>query len=172
VLVFDRDLGNVPIGSIDTPGSAFSVDVAGSGQFVVAGTKAVHANVNGNGGEGYSFDLGGQGLSLRGTPSITRSVSLDLGGTPGEQVLIMASLNDLAAPVGVPGLRGAFGLDPAFLILFPFPVGSIPASGVLTLSTIVPNDPFLVGVTVFVQTARISGPSGFLDNVLAVPLTP
>ncbi len=172
VLVFDRDLGNVPIQSIDTPGSAFTCDVSGDGQFIVAGTKAVHANTSGNGGEGYSLDVGGQGLSIRGTSSIGRDVALDLGGTPGEQVLIMASLNDLATPVAVPGLRGTFGLDPTLFILLPFPVGSIPGSGKLTLSAIVPNDPLIVGVNVFVQTARISGPSGFLDNVLKVPLTP
>jgi hypothetical protein len=38
------------IGQIDFPGSAFSVDVSSDGQYVVGGSKAVHANQFGSGG--------------------------------------------------------------------------------------------------------------------------
>lgn len=53
--VFDRDLNLV--GSIDTPGSPFSVDMTRDGQFVVVGGKAVHANINGNGSDTYAFQV-------------------------------------------------------------------------------------------------------------------
>ena len=48
VMVFNRSVQL--IGQINFPGSAFSVDVATDGQYVVGGAKAVHANQFGNGG--------------------------------------------------------------------------------------------------------------------------
>ncbi len=48
VMVFDRSVQL--IGQIDFPGSAFSVDVSSDGQYVVGGSKAVHANQFGSGG--------------------------------------------------------------------------------------------------------------------------
>jgi hypothetical protein len=48
VMVFNRSVQL--IGQIDFPGSAFSVDVSADGQYVVGGSKAVHANQFGSGG--------------------------------------------------------------------------------------------------------------------------
>ena len=48
VMVFNRNVEL--IGQIDFPGSAFSVDVSSDGQYVVGGSKAVHANQFGSGG--------------------------------------------------------------------------------------------------------------------------
>src|SRR5262245_21099043 len=48
VMVFNRNVQL--IGQIDFPGSAFSVDVSNDGQYVVGGSKAVHANQFGSGG--------------------------------------------------------------------------------------------------------------------------
>jgi hypothetical protein len=56
VMVFDR--GVKLIGGIDFPGSAFDVDVTGDGRYVLAGSKAVHANTMGNGGNTAVFDTG------------------------------------------------------------------------------------------------------------------
>ena len=48
VMVFNRNVEL--IGAIDFPGSAFGVDVSADGQYVVGGSKAVHANQFGSGG--------------------------------------------------------------------------------------------------------------------------
>ena len=56
VLVFNRSVQLV--GGIDTPGSPFFVDISPSGQYVMVGTKAVHANIMGNGGGVYMYDTG------------------------------------------------------------------------------------------------------------------
>ncbi len=48
VMIFDRN--GTMIGSIDTAGSPFSLDVSGDGLSVSAGNKAVHANIPGSGG--------------------------------------------------------------------------------------------------------------------------
>ena len=55
VQIFDRDLNLV--GWIDTPGSPFSVDMTRDGQFVVVGSKAIHANISGNGSNTYAFQV-------------------------------------------------------------------------------------------------------------------
>jgi hypothetical protein len=47
-MVFNRNVEL--IGQINFPGSAFSVDVSSDGQYVVGGSKAVHANEFGSGG--------------------------------------------------------------------------------------------------------------------------
>jgi hypothetical protein len=56
VQVFDRDLNLV--GSIDTPGSPFSIDMTADGLYVVVGGKHVHANTFGNGSDSYSYRTG------------------------------------------------------------------------------------------------------------------
>ncbi|MCC6661091.1 MAG: hypothetical protein IT437_09425 [Phycisphaerales bacterium] len=50
-LVFDRSVNL--INQIDSPGSPFSVDMSGNGQYVLVGAKSVHANIMGNGGNTY-----------------------------------------------------------------------------------------------------------------------
>ena len=53
-----------PDRSIDFPGSAFGVDVSADGQYVVGGSKAVHANQFGSGGR---IEL----IQLQATPTPT-----------------------------------------------------------------------------------------------------
>lgn len=55
VQIFDRELNL--IGSIDTPGSPFSLDMSSDGQFVVVGSKSVHANISGNGSNTYAYEV-------------------------------------------------------------------------------------------------------------------
>ncbi len=56
VMVFDRQVNL--IGSIDTTGSVFGLDMTTNGRFVMSGSKSVHANVFGNGGTVTLLDLG------------------------------------------------------------------------------------------------------------------
>jgi len=62
VMVFNRSVQL--IGQINFPGSAFSCDVSSDGQYVVGGSKAVHANQFGSGGR---IEL----IQLQGTPTPT-----------------------------------------------------------------------------------------------------
>ena len=68
VMVFDRSVQL--IGQIDFPGSAFSVDVSSDGQYVVGGSKAVHANQFGSGGRVELIQL-----QVTPTPSPTPSAT-------------------------------------------------------------------------------------------------
>ncbi|MBC7771119.1 MAG: hypothetical protein H7210_01360, partial [Pyrinomonadaceae bacterium] len=56
VQIFDRSLAL--IGSIDTPGSPYAVDMTANGRYVVVGGKHVHANTFGNGSDAYSYRIG------------------------------------------------------------------------------------------------------------------
>jgi hypothetical protein len=60
-----RRQSNIPVFTIDSPGSLFAVDLAADGSFCTAGGKAVHAREMGNGGYIYSIDcaLGGGHLA-------------------------------------------------------------------------------------------------------------
>ena len=66
VMVFNRSVQL--IGQINFPGSAFSVDVSSDGQYVVGGSKHVHAHVFGSGGR---IEL----IQLQVTPTPTPSPS-------------------------------------------------------------------------------------------------
>ncbi len=53
VRIYDRELNLV--GSIDTPGSPFELDMDPDGDFILVGTKAIHANTFGSGGNTYAY---------------------------------------------------------------------------------------------------------------------
>jgi hypothetical protein len=73
VMVFDRNVDL--IGQINFAGSAFSVDVSADGQYVVGGSKAVHANQFGSGGR---IEL----MQLQATPTPTPTPTPTATATP------------------------------------------------------------------------------------------
>ena len=170
VMVFDRNTGAV-LNTIDTPGSCYSVDMSGDGQFVVAGTKSVHANTFGNGGEGYSLDNGGQGFWLSGTPSINRLNNLNFNGAVGDMVWFAAGVGLLPAGIPIGGFTGLWWLDNTMLAVPPSPLAPVPGSGTLTVPVLVPNNPGIVGLTVYAQAARTGGVKE-IDNYLRLVVTP
>jgi len=172
VIVFDRDSGNVPIASIDTFASCTSVDISGNGRFVLAGAMQNHAFIGSSFGYAYCLDLGRQGLWLSGTPSIGRAATLHIQGDLGDPVWMAASLHLL--PVGVPiaGFSGSWWLDLMQPTLLPPTFfGTVSASGRLSVPFTLPLDPALVGLEIFVQSARL-GSANAIDNHLRLPITP
>src|SRR5262249_16278477 len=77
VMVFNRNVQL--IGQINFPGSAFSCDVSSDGQYVVGGSKAVHANQFGSGGRIELIQLQSTPTP---TPTATPSPSLPPTATP------------------------------------------------------------------------------------------
>lgn len=55
VMFFDRDAEM--IGSIDTPGSVFAMDMSSDGHVALSGSKSVHANEFGNGGDVTAYEV-------------------------------------------------------------------------------------------------------------------
>jgi hypothetical protein len=64
VMIFDRSVQQ--IGSVDTVGSPMAIDITGNGRYVLVGSKAMHANTFGNGGNTYLFDTGVGGAACYG----------------------------------------------------------------------------------------------------------
>ena len=77
VMVFNRNVDL--IGAIEFPGSAFGVDVSADGQYVVGGSKAVHANQFGSGGRIELIQLQPQPTP---TPSPTATPTVTPTPTP------------------------------------------------------------------------------------------
>lgn len=167
VLLFARNGTGTPIANLDPPGSCFDLDLSGDGQFLVVGTKSVHANTFGRGGEGYSYDLGNQDLWLDGTPSVGRTVTLTTEAAPGEIALLGFS-GRIGTPLVFAGIGGELQLDLASYRSTLF-LGVVPASGNLVLTLPLPNLPGLVGVQFAVQALH-GGPFAF-TNALRLPIT-
>ena len=167
-MLFDRDAGNVPIGFVDTPGSVFDLDLSGDGQFLVIGTKSVHANTFGNGGEGYCYDRGGQGHRMKGPAAPGTTFKLETGGNVGEPVICVLG-SALGAPITIPGLLGQLRIDLTQPYVA-FAAGIVPASGVHILPLTVPNVPSAIGVSNWTQTARL-GAIPEIENVVQIAIT-
>ncbi|GAB4139877.1 MAG: hypothetical protein Fur0037_06230 [Planctomycetota bacterium] len=168
VLLFARNGNGTPLSSLDTPGSCFDLDLSGDGRFLVVGTKAVHANSFGRGGEGYSFDLGGLDFRLDGAVATGRTVSLSTEGAPGELV-ILGFAGGLGAPTTILGIGGTLELDLSRFFTN-FVAGTIPASGPLVFPFAIPAIPSLAGHEFAVQAAH-GAPFSF-TNALRLPIAP
>lgn len=138
------------IGTIDTRGSAFDADISRDGQVTVSGCKSVHANVGGNGGDVDCYDIGGEDMDLIGAPRINSTVQVDVYTNPNWYYAHQLGTAD--DPMGTPFGFGTLYLDltpPNLYILLP--VMQADNTGLGSLNGFVPNDPSIVGLTVFLQ---------------------
>ena len=157
VMVFDRNNPR-PIAWIDTRGSVFGVDISGDGVFVVSGSKSNHANQWGNGGDHANLYMGGQDLYLEGVPSLSNNVKFNVEGTPGENVLLGASLNE----VDIPTHAGTLVVDRENYVQLGR--GIIPQSGFLEMEVNVPGALDFLGQKVVTQALLNGIESPHLTN--------
>jgi len=85
IFIFERE-SNVPVFTVNTPGSMFALDMSADGRSVIAGGKAVHARQLGNGGNVYNIgvDLGGGAISGMANvpgPQIPNDILIQVLGT-------------------------------------------------------------------------------------------
>jgi len=91
------------------------------------------------------------GLTFTGTGALNAPLSAEITGDPGWQAFLFFSL--ATGSLYIPQW-GLFELGAPFFALGPF---NLPGSGPLLLSTTVPNDPGLVGNTLYFQGLAGSG---------------
>jgi len=141
---------NTAVGSIDSRGSVFGVDLAADGQVTVSGSKAVHANSWGNGGDVDCYDLGNEDIVVRGKPSLGTSFDIESHGTGGEYYMPVACTGDV--PEGVSSPYGILYLDVtppnSYMIVF---VQQMPGTGMAVDTFNVPASPGLLGFTRYIQ---------------------
>jgi len=100
VMVFNRNVDL--IGAIEFPGSAFGVDVSSDGQYVVGGSKAVHANQFGSGGRIELIQLPSQPTP---TPTATATPTPTVTPTPTATPSVTPTPTPTATPRATPRPR-------------------------------------------------------------------
>jgi hypothetical protein len=149
VMVFEGSA--TPVASVDTRGSVFDVDISSDGAFVASGSKSVHANISGNGGDHACISMGGQALSLEGVPSLSNALVFTAEGNPGERVVLAASLNE----VNIVLPFGTLMVDPSNYI--ELGRGLIGPGGTVEFDATVPGAPWLLGRKAVVQALFTGG---------------
>ncbi|TAH35949.1 MAG: hypothetical protein EYC70_11920 [Planctomycetota bacterium] len=151
--------------SYDGSGSAFTTAIDAAGNVSAFGTKDVHANVGGNGGEVVCLDPTEQELHILGRPTLGGMVNVTVADTGNSvQLGVATALGSTMTPFGVSELDGSTILD----VLGPF---SIPPGG-LNANLGVPPKPGLAGRTVHVQGGIKGGGGGHLTNRVSLQLLP
>ncbi len=74
ILIFERN-SNIPVYTVNTEGSMFSLAMSADGRTVVAGGKAVHARVFGSGGNVYNIEVDLGGGTVSGTVTLTGALN-------------------------------------------------------------------------------------------------
>jgi len=144
---------NAPIQTLNLAGSVFDIDLSADGQRVVAGSKSVHANTFGNGGQIDLVDTGNEDFMVRGTPSVGSSIDFEVHGTAGDPVFLLSAPLPESPPKLFPGI-GTLYVKRSLLTVTS--IGTVPAGGVLTASHAIANDPALIGRTDYLQVLFLS----------------
>jgi hypothetical protein len=170
VYILERG-SDIPVGSIDMRGSAFSVDIAADGQVTASCGKAVHANEYGNGGDVYCWDLGDEDLVIKGRPHIGQAIQIETYGTPGGTYIPHFSFGEF--PDGLATQWGTLYIDPAPqhapTLMY---VATWPGAGTASDSVTIPPDSALVGLTIYLQyVSTPSLPGGWMLSQDYVALT-
>ncbi len=142
---------DAPLMTSNLPGSVLSIDISADGQRVVAGSKSVHANINGNGGQVDLLDTGNEDFILRGTPSVGATVEYEVHGTPGAPALLLTAPQPQLPPMLFPGI-GTLYVKRSMITITP--LGHVPNGGVLTSPAVV--DAELLGTSHYAQVLFIS----------------
>ncbi len=155
------DAAGNSLAALDTSGSAMALDLDADGDVLAVGTKAVHANVFGNGGEILLSDAAFQELHLLGVPRLGASLDLEIQGPPsGEaRLLLSAALTSSAGSLEIDlgSLLGDSGWLP------------LDASGALARPVAVPAQASLAGRLAHAE-AVLRDPQGILSTSNKVSL--
>ena len=147
VRLYTRTSGT-PFASFALPGSALSLDLSPDGKWLVVGNKDTHLDESGSGGSVRLFRIGTPDLYLTGLPRIGATPVAHFVSWPGLTAWLWFAPTPLSTPYLFPGI-GLLYLDPAQATQVP--LGQVPASGEATLALPIPNDPALIGASLWVQ---------------------
>lgn len=173
VQILERNVGL--IGSVDTDGSVFGMDIDRDCQVVVSGCKSVHANTSGNGGSMDCWNRGDEDMDFDGAPRIGGAATIRVYTQPNWYYALMLGTKD--APDGfitVP-LSGTVYLDmtpPNLFMLLPTLQANNTGEGAMPV--IVPNDAALIGISFYLQAVTSASGSMiyFTKDYLAVTVLP
>ncbi len=139
---------DTPIMTENLPGSVFDLDMSADGQRVVAGSKSVHANTFGNGGQVDLVDIGGEDLMLQGSPKIGTTPDLVIYGPSGDPTFLLSAATPQDPPLVFPSIGTLYVNRSTVQINY---VGALPGSGTIVVPLPIANDSALIGNSLYCQ---------------------
>lgn len=162
--LFGYDSSGAQTMGLDLPGSAFALALDADGDVCAAGSKAVHANVSGNGGSIWCVEPYEPTLRLLGVPQLGGPLTLTTpAGASSLRVGFSSQLGASSSPYGTTEIL----LSALIATVGPL---AVPPGG-LTMNVNAPTNPALAGMSVHVQGVRFS-PGGTLTNKVSLRLRP
>ena len=153
VLVFRRHQDG-PVFTYDLPGSVTSLDLSPAGDRLAVGSKGGHASEIASGGAVWLFRTYARDIDLEGVPSIGATVELTHDVRPGDVVRFLSS-PALAGQAQGFGPFGTLYLERLTLAGVGGPVVAGP-DGVARKAMVLPDDPSLVGTSLYFQGLCLS----------------
>ncbi len=171
------DLGLVPEGlvyevasgalscSLDSPGSAYHVDLGADGDVMAMGTKAVHANHFGNGGSVYVADAYEQLFHVTGVPQAGGTITLHAPDSWGS--VLFGAGTELTRQPSFFGLLEVLRSS----VVWNSPITVIPAGG-LALPAAIPNTSAVAGRQFHLQAMLFNVIGNQLSNKVSLRILP
>ncbi len=151
--------------SLDSPGSAYHIDLGPDGDVLAMGTKAVHANTFGNGGSIFVADAFEQLFHVTGWPQAGGTVTLHAPDSWGS--VVFGAGTQLTRQPTFYGLLEVLRSS----VVWNSPVTVIPSGG-LALPAAVPNLPSVSGQLFHLQALVINVIGNELTNKVSLRIQP
>ena len=164
--VYSRD-SSVPIREHPDGGSVYDVEISPDGKRYAA-VRSIDNPSHYGPAVIEMYELGGEDLVVRGVPSVGRTITFELHGTPGSRASLLRSFALAQNPIDVPG-AGTLQLDPSTLTSRS--IGVVPPSGVATYSTAADTLPGMIGRTLWFQ-GLTSGPRHLTAGFVQLTILP
>lgn len=159
---------STPAQTLNLPGSVFDLEISADGQRVAIGSKSVHANTSGNGGQVDLLDAGGEDLILRGSPRIGTTPVVTSSGPASNFALLIVSPLPQSPPIFIPG-AGTLYVHRQTLSFIN--AGVSDSNGTLNTPYPIAPDPLLIGTNVYMQVIFLN-PRVLSADFLKVTILP
>jgi hypothetical protein len=165
--VYRRNSNN-PVATYDYPGSVYDLAISRTGDRIVVGTKAVHANLLSGGGSVDLYLNGDEDFSAIGTPSIGRKVDFEFWGAPNSPTRLLLAGNPATNPAPI-GAMGVLYLRRTELVMLNMPPTD--SVGYTRGEYQLPLDPAAIGRTLWFQGFTTS-PRRFSRDFVQLTILP
>jgi len=159
---------NLPIASYNYGGSVYDLAISRSGDRVVIGRKAVHANLLSGGGSIDLYSTEDEDFFASGTPSIGRKVDFELWGAPNSPARLLVAPNPSTNLFPI-GQMGVLYLKRNELSIRP--MSATDSSGFARGDFQLPLDPALIGTTFWFQ-GLTTVPRRFTQDFVQITILP
>ncbi len=156
------------IASFETPGSVNSVDFSDDGSKLVVASKKTHANTVASGGRIDLYHIGSRDFQMTGVPRVGSTVQFTFKARTGKKAVLFSSPALASSPIFIPVL-GTMELDDTQISSTP--MGIVGAGDTITSDFVIPNDPALIGTTIYFQ-GFASAPRELSKSWVAMTILP